>query len=108
AIGVLSDAVKSINHIDAPDFSSEYVGRRIEGRTFGSYATLQTPGFNPENGFREIGKVDFDGALNLAANFVDKPLRAMTMMALAEWCLQNSQNSKPRKPAKDETKTPKP
>lgn len=106
SIGVLTDAVKCINHIDSPDFSTDQTGRKIEGKGFGSYATLQTPGFNPENGFREIGKVDFDGALNLAANFSDKPLRAMTMMALAEWCLQNS--PQPRKPAKVETKVAKP
>ena len=90
SIAVLGDAVNVINHILSPDFSSDHVGRRIEGKAFGSYADLNTPGFNPENGFREVGKVDFEGAQNLAANFVDKPLRAMTMMALAEWCLQNS------------------
>lgn len=75
SIAVLGDAVKCINHIDSPDFSTDYGQRKIEGRAFGSYATLQTPGFNPENGFREVGKIDFEGALNLAANFVDKPLR---------------------------------
>lgn len=106
AIAVLGDAVKVINHIEAPDFSSDQAGRKIEGKAFGSYADLQTPGFNPENGFREVGKVDFDGAQNLAANFVDKPLRAMTMMALAEWCLQSS--APPGKPAKVAPKVVKP
>ncbi|HYR77928.1 MAG TPA: hypothetical protein VEM96_19080 [Pyrinomonadaceae bacterium] len=106
SIAVLGDAVKVINHIASPDFSSDQAGRKIEGKAFGSYATLQTPSFNPENGFREVGKVDFEGAQNLAANFVDKSLRAMTMMALAEWCLQNS--PPPRKPAKVEPKVVKP
>jgi hypothetical protein len=106
SIAVLGDAVKVINHIDSPDFSSDQVGRKIEGKAFGSYADLHTPGFNPENGFREVGKVDFEGAQNLAANFVDKSLRAMTMMALAEWCLQNS--PPPGKPAKVEPKVVKP
>jgi hypothetical protein len=106
SIAVLGDAVRVINHIDSPDFSSDQVGRRIEGKAFGSYADLKTPGFNPENGFREVGKVDFEGAQNLAANFIDKSLRAMTMLALAEWCLQNS--PQPRKPAKVETKVAKP
>lgn len=107
AIAVLGDAVKVINHIESPDFSSDQVGRKIEGKAFGSYADLHTPGFNPENGFREVGKVDFEGAQNLAANFVDKSLRAMTMMALAEWCLQNSPPP-PGKPAKVEPKVVKP
>ena len=106
SIAVLGDAVRVINHIDSPDFSSDQVVRRIEGKAFGSYADLKTPGFNPENGFREVGKVDFEGAQNLAANFIDKSLRAMTMLALAEWCLQNS--PQPRKPAKVETKVAKP
>jgi len=106
SIAVLGDAVRVINHIDSPDFSSDQAGRKIEGKAFGSYATLQTPGFNPENGFREVGKVDFEGAQNLAANFVDKSLRAMTMMALAEWCLQNSPPL--GKPAKVEPKVVKP
>jgi hypothetical protein len=53
-----------------------------------------------------VAKVDFEGAQNLAANFADKHLRAMTMMALAEWCLQNS--PAPKKPAKVETRTAKP
>jgi hypothetical protein len=106
SIAVLGEAVKVINHIVAPDFSSDHAGRKIEGKAFGSYADLHTPGFNPENGFREVGKVDFEGAQNLAANFVDKPLRAMTMMALAEWCLQNS--PPPKKPVKVETRTLKP
>jgi hypothetical protein len=106
SIAVLGEAVKVINHIDSPDFSSDQVGRKIEGKAFGSYADLQTPGFNPENGFREVGKVDFEGAQNLAANFVDKSLRAMTMMALAEWCLQNS--PPPGKPAKVEPRVVKP
>jgi hypothetical protein len=102
SIAVLSDAVKCINHIESPDFSTEYMFRKIEGRAFGSYASLQTPGLNPENGFPEIGKVDFDGALNLAATFADKSLRTMTTLALAEQCLKNL--PKPPKPVKSEPK----
>jgi len=106
SISVLNDAVKCINRIDAPDFSTDYVHRKIEGREFGSYATMQTPGFKPENSFKEIAKYDFDGALNLAAGFTNRPLRAMTTLALADWCLQNA--PAPRKPGKNETKPPKP
>jgi hypothetical protein len=62
SIAVLSDAVKCINKIDSPDFSDEYIERKIKGKTFTSYAILHTPGFNPQNSFREIAKVDFDGA----------------------------------------------
>lgn len=102
SLTVLSGAVKSINHIDAPDFSRDYVQRKVEGQSFGSYAAMYTPGFNPENGFREIGKFDYEGALSLAANIADKPLRALTTLALAELCLQSA--PQPRKP---ERRTPK-
>ncbi len=97
AIAVMAEAVKRINQMERPDFSRQFVIRKIEGKTFGNYAAIVTPGFNPENAFREIGKVDFDGMLNLASNFSDKSLRAMTSLALAEVCLQ--QSSKSEKPS---------
>ena len=88
SIALLSDAVKSINHIEGKDFSRDFVIKKIEGKSFGSYVTLQMPGFNPENAFREVSRYDFDGTLYQAANFSDKLLRAMTTMALADLCLQ--------------------
>ncbi|MCU1266571.1 MAG: hypothetical protein JWM21_2889 [Acidobacteria bacterium] len=100
SLGVLSDAVKSINHIDSPDFSSDDAGRRIEGKAFGAYAMMQTPGFNPENGFREIAKFDFDGTTYLAGTFANKPLRALTTLALVEDCL----NGPPERPVKTKPK----
>jgi hypothetical protein len=96
SIAVLNDAVKCINHIEAPDFSSDDAGRRIEGKGFGAYAMMRAPGFSPENGFREIGKYDFDGALYLASNFTDKSLRSLTVLALVEQCLTNQPSPKPK------------
>jgi hypothetical protein len=94
SIALLGDAVKSINHIEGKDLSRDYVIKKIEGKSFGSYVTLQMPGFNPENAFREVSRYDFDGTLYQTANFSDKLLRAMTTMALADLCLQQ----KPRTP----------
>jgi len=91
AIAVLGDAVKNINRIEQPDFSRQFVMRKIEGKTFGSYASFQTPGFDPENAFRELGKADFDGTLYQASNFMNKSLRARTLLALIEPCLQAAQ-----------------
>lgn len=90
SIAVLGEAVKCINKIESPDFSSDYIERKVKGQAFTSYAILRTPGFNPENSFREMGKIDFDGALALIANFSDKFLRAMTTLTLVEQCLQNA------------------
>src|SRR4029079_11356775 len=70
----LGNAVKTINALESPDFSQQFVMMKIEGETFGSFASFSTPGFNPENAFREIGKLDFDGSLIQATTFTDKSL----------------------------------
>lgn len=101
SIALLGDAVKAINRIEGKDFSRDYVIKRIEGKSFGSYVTLQMPGFNPENAFREVSQYDFDGTLYQTANFNDKLLRAMTTMALADLCLQQkTRTPKSEKPMK--------
>jgi hypothetical protein len=95
ALAVLAEAVKLINGIEKPDFSREFVIRKIEGKAFGIYASAETPGFNPENAFREIGKIDPDSALNQAAGFSDKLLRSMTTLAVVEQCLNVQKPAKP-------------
>ena len=82
----LGNAVRTINAIETPDFSRQFVMMKIEGKTFGSYASYSTPGFNPENAFREMGKLDFDGSLAQATNFSDKSVRALTTLAVIEPC----------------------
>jgi hypothetical protein len=90
SIAVLADAAKCINKIDSPDFSNDYIERKIKGQTFTSYAILNTPGFNPLNSFRELSKIDFDGAFTLANSVVQKYLRALILLTLSEECLQSS------------------
>lgn len=85
---VLGDAIKTINRLESPDFSRQFVVRRIEGKTFGIFAMISTPGFNPENAMTEIAKTDFDGTLYQASNFTSKPLRALTTLAVVEPCLK--------------------
>lgn len=87
SIELLGSAVACINRLEAPDFSNQYVPIKIEGKDFGFYTGFMTSGFNPENGFREVGKVDFDGVLYQAANLADKSLRALTTLALVEPCV---------------------
>jgi hypothetical protein len=82
----LGNAVRTINTLEAPDFSRQFVMMKIEGKGFGTYASYSTPGFNPENAFREMGKLDFDGSLAQATNFTDKSLRALTTLAVIEPC----------------------
>jgi hypothetical protein len=92
----LSNAVRTINALESPDFSQQFVMIKIEGKAFGSFASLSTPGFNPESAFREMGKLDFDGSLVQATTFTDKSLRALTTLSVIEPCLQ----VKPKSPQK--------
>jgi hypothetical protein len=87
-VGILSDAIKTINQIENPDFSRDQLMTKIEGKQFGSYSVLNTPGFNPENAFREMSQFDFDGLLYQAGQFSNKSLRTMTTLALVEPCLK--------------------
>lgn len=87
AISVLEDAIRSINRLEFADFSRQSVIRKIEGKTFARYAAFRTPGFDPENAFREIGIIDFEGALSQASGFRDKYLRALTTLTLADVCM---------------------
>jgi len=91
ATSVLGEAVKSINQLEAPDFSKESLVRKLEGRNFARYALFKTPGFDPENAFREMGKISFDDALSQVSGLTDKSLRAFTTLVLVDLCLQNTQ-----------------
>jgi hypothetical protein len=84
----LGNAVKTINAIESPDFSLQFTMMKLEGKTFGSFASFPTPGFDPENAFRQMGKMDFDNSLQQATAFADKSLRALTTLAVIEPCLE--------------------
>jgi hypothetical protein len=91
ALTILGDAIKSINRLESPDFSRQSLVRKIEGNNFAHYAIFKTPGFDPENAFREMAKIDFDIALSQASSFTDKHLRSLTTLALADFCLQHAE-----------------
>lgn len=106
AISVLSEAVKAINRIESPDFSRTFVIRRIEGKIFARYASFRTPGFDPENAFSEMAKINFDDALSQVSAFTDKGLRSLTTLVLAEFCLQRAEQQERIEKAKKKTKSP--
>ncbi|HJT64903.1 MAG TPA: hypothetical protein VJ749_00515 [Pyrinomonadaceae bacterium] len=101
SIAILSDAVRSINQLESPDFSATFALRKLEGKNFARYAAFKTPGFNPENVFRQIAEVDFANALAQASSLMDKKLRATCTLALAEFSLQRKVPQD--KPAKTKT-----
>lgn len=93
----LGNAVKTINAIEAPDFSQQFTMMKLEGKTFGSFASFPTPGFSPENAFMAMGKIDFDSSLMQATTFTDKSLRALTTLAVIEPCLEITPKTKKAK-----------
>jgi hypothetical protein len=89
AVALLGRVVEAINHINTIDLTGDRIGKKVEGKAFGWYYGLQTPGFSPEVVFREMGKLDFDGTLYLASNLSDKSVRGMTTLSIAEQCLKD-------------------
>jgi hypothetical protein len=87
AAQVLRAAVKVINLLPGPDFSSESVLRQISGATFTTYAAHPVPGMKLENVFRELGARDFESALYAARDVADKYQRALAVLGLASKCL---------------------
>jgi len=99
AVAVMAEAIDSVNRIENPDFTRQFVIRKIEGKTFGMYASIATPGYKPETALAEIATVDFDNMLSQASRFTDKFLRAITTLAIAERCLKSASPSSSRKTA---------
>ena len=104
SIAVLGDAIKLVNRMDSPDFSRQFLMRKIEGKNFARYASFKTPGFDPQNAFREMAQVDFDGALFLSNGIADKPLRALTTLDLADYCLRRDAEQQKAAGAKKKVK----
>lgn len=99
SISLLADAINCVNGIETPDFLSD--GQALEktparkgkgGQYAGEYLLrFYMPGLDPESAFRELAKFDFDTALSQSSALADKPQRALSTIALAEVCLQQTQ-----------------
>ena len=108
SISVLADAINCINRIEAPDFSSDDQAlekkpeRRGRGGQYkGEYLfRFYMPGLDPESAFREMVKLDFDTSLSQSSALTDKLQRAVSTLALAEVCLQQTQQQPKEKPKK--------
>ncbi|HEX8847793.1 MAG TPA: hypothetical protein VF791_24345 [Pyrinomonadaceae bacterium] len=94
AAEVMSDAVKTINRLEKPDFEFTAVFQQIKGKEFGIYLAYPVAGFDLENALRELALTDFQGALGLASALNNKPLRATTVIALAAQCLEKQPRKK--------------
>ena len=90
AAQVLRTAVKVVNLLPDPDFSSETVGREVGNKVFMVYAIYIVPGMRLENAFRELGALDFESALSAATDLSDKYQRSLAVLGLASKCLEDS------------------
>jgi len=105
SIAVLADAINCINRLDAADFVSD--GQALEkrpkrkgkgGQYRGEYVfRFYMPGFDPESAFREMAKIDFDTSLSQSSTLTDKFQRALSTLAVAEVCLQQTPVRNPKK-----------
>ncbi len=102
SISVFGDAISCINRIETPDFSvgdrtlvKEVKRRSNPGGRF--IVRFYMPGLDPETAFRELAKIDFNDALTQTSAFTDKFQRAMTTLAVADVCLQETERRRNEK-----------
>ena len=104
SISVLADAINCINHIETPDFSSndQTLVKLVERKGKPGQYSLRfyMPGLDPESAFRELAKIDFNDALTQTAAFTDKFQRAMTTLAVADVCIQETERRQVKDPKK--------
>lgn len=100
AFEVMSEAVKTINNLTNPDFSSAFIMQKIEGKQFSSYYGYSVEGFNLETVFRLLAPLDFDGALYRARSLDDKAQRGLAVLSLASSCLEELERIKKQDAAK--------
>jgi hypothetical protein len=94
AFEVMAEAVKTINSLSNPDFSTAHIMQKIEGKQFSSFHAYSVEGFNLETVFRLLAPMDFDGALYRARSLDDKSQRALAVLALAASCLEELERIK--------------
>ena len=105
SIAVLTDAINCINRLENPDFirddqSKENMIPRPGGRRGHYVIRFWMPGSDPQTAIGQIAKFDFDTALSQANALTDKPHRALSMLVLSEWCLQQTPKQIKEKPKK--------
>jgi hypothetical protein len=103
SLAVLGEAINCVNHLEVPDFSADdqslvKTPRRKSNR--GRFILrFYAPGLEPESAFRELAKVEFDVAFSQTSALNDKFLRAMTTLAIANVCLEQT-----LRPAKEKSR----
>jgi hypothetical protein len=103
---VLRAAVKVVNLLPDPDFSSGTVARELGNGVFTMYATYDVPGMRLENAFRELGALDFESALSAANELADKYQRSLAVLGLASKCLEDSAKGPNDKPTPKKKRSP--
>jgi hypothetical protein len=94
AFAVMTEAVKTINNIENPDFSSGFVQQQIEGKYFSMYSSYSVEGFDLEKVFRLLAPLDFESALYRARGLDDRSQRGLAILALASACLEELEKTK--------------
>ena len=111
SISLLAEAIAAINQLDAPDFVADDQAEQItvprksnSGEYMGDYIfRFYLPGLDPERAFRALAPLDFDTALAQSNTISDKFQRGLSIVAIADVCLQRAQQ-----PARKKADKPKP
>jgi hypothetical protein len=108
SISLLAEAITCINQIETPDFTGDDQATEIQlprkgksGQYMGDYIfRFYMPGFDPERTFRTLAPIDFDTAIAQSNTIADKFQRGLSIVAIADVCLQQTQQPAKKKPDK--------
>lgn len=98
ALDELGESIRVTNTLKDPDIFATSVQRQINGKGFGFYAMLGTPGYNLEKTFEELSKRDFEMSLANAKALDDKYFRTLAVIAVANNCAKNAPPAEKPKP----------
>lgn len=95
ALSALRAAVKTINQLENADVSQGRFVKTVKGAGFSMFAAYEVPEMTLAQSFRGIGEVDFETALSIAQELVDRVLRAGAVLALSSFSLEKAPRPSP-------------
>jgi len=88
ALEVIEASIATINKIQTPNLTSQYISHLIKGpNNFSYHARYQMTGYDINSVFKELGGKDFDNALLLADYISHAHLRSTVILSLSSLCL---------------------
>lgn len=92
ALDALSKTTITVNKLKDGNIFDSFLTREIKTSNFSFFAGYSLPGFDLNNVFYEISKIDFQNSLNYAQSFNDKYYESLATLATVKDCEKNTKS----------------